>query len=340
MANPPQKRAHKAATDVTVAPLEERSGIEELAIRYWKPAIGVFAVIAVLLMYRSYEQKQAAATNDHSWQELSRYLGFIEQPGTAPDVAGLEKAAIDLEGTLAGPWAAALLAPAYVEIGDYGKADQALQSFRTKYPHHPLVDPALGGDESGASGLADRLKALEDLKSSRPELFDNPPPPSDAPRVRLNTSAGPITVALYPERAPGHVENFLDKVAAGNYSGTKFHRVMDGFMIQGGDPNSIDGDPSTWGQGGGEVTQPQEFSDLGHFPGYLSMAKRPDQVDSSTYQFFLTLGSPHHLDGVHTVFGKVVEGMETVEAIGKGEIVEGTDRPVAPVTIESAEIIG
>lgn len=337
MATPSQERGHKAATDVTVAPLQERSGFEEFVFRYWKVAVGLFVVIAAVVLIQNRQQEQSAAALDQSWAELSPFLGFIESPGTAPDIDGLRGVAERLRGTQAGPWAAAILAPAYVRVGDYDAARTALEQFRAEHPDHPLAQAPV--EDGGAALLAERLDALSAIKTERPEFFDNAAPPEGSPRVRLDTSAGPIELALYEGRAPGHVANFLTKVAEGTYVGTKFHRVMADFMIQGGDPNTVEGEVSTWGLGGGDETQPQEFSDLNHFPGYLSAAKRDGQVESGTHQFFITTGSPHHLDEVHTVFGKVVSGMDVVRQIEQGAIEPGTDRPTAPVSIEAATLL-
>jgi cyclophilin family peptidyl-prolyl cis-trans isomerase len=178
------------------------------------------------------------------------------------------------------------------------------------------------------------------LRQDLPGLFDNPAPAADAPRVRLSTSAGDIVVALYADRAPQHVENFLKRSRDGQYDGTKFHRTIPGFMIQGGDTNSIEGAPETWGTGDAGYTIPQEFSDLVHHRGYLAAAKRGDQVESGGAQFYITVGTPHHLDGVHTVFGKVVEGLDVVDDIATAPIAQGTqDRPAEPVTLTAATVL-
>jgi cyclophilin family peptidyl-prolyl cis-trans isomerase len=150
-------------------------------------------------------------------------------------------------------------------------------------------------------------------------------------------------VQLYPDKAPNHVANFLKLAQAPGtegYSGTKFHRTIPGFMIQAGDPNSRSEDVTSWGQGGLDYTIPPEPSDLSHFAGVLSMAKKPTDFESSGCQFFITTNEAHHLDGVHTVFGAVVEGMDVVQQIASGEIAKDSgDRPANPVTIESVEVL-
>ena len=91
-------------------------------------------------------------------------------------------------------------------------------------------------------------------------------------------------------------------------------------MIQGGDPNTKDVDVDLWGQGGPGYKVDQEKNDLRHFRGYLSAAKMGADTQSSGSQFFITTGTPHHLDGLHVVFGKVLEGMDTVGIIESGPI--------------------
>jgi cyclophilin family peptidyl-prolyl cis-trans isomerase len=144
---------------------------------------------------------------------------------------------------------------------------------------------------------------------------------------------------LYAELAPKHVENFVKLCREGFYNGTKFHRVMRGFMIQGGDPNSREGAPETWGAGGPDYKVAHEESGLAHFAGYLSAAKKTGEKESSGSQFFITTGDAHHLDGQHVVFGKVLDGLDVVGTIESSAVVEGTDRPVNPVSIQTVEIL-
>lgn len=340
MANKPN---HKAATEVTVARLEERNAFEEFIFAHWWKGVLVFVAVAIGVVYVQTREEQIETANDASWTTLAGQLAFIETPGTDAEPEALKAAASDLDGTLAGPWAAALVAPAFADQGELGQALTELGSFASAYPNHALKFVPVEVDGTVANPVSvfrERLHGLEDFKAANPELFSNPPAPAEAPRVELQTSAGPIVIALYSDKSPNHTENFLTKVRAGEYDGTKFHRIIPGFMIQGGDPNSVDGEPSTWGQGGGDVTQPQEFSELAHFRGYLASAKRGGQTESSTYQFYITVGDPHHLNNQHTVFGQVLEGMDVADQIVGGEIEEGTtDRPAMPVTIQKAVVL-
>jgi cyclophilin family peptidyl-prolyl cis-trans isomerase len=149
--------------------------------------------------------------------------------------------------------------------------------------------------------------------------------------AELQTSEGEIHIRFFPGEAPGHVRNFIDLAQKGFYNGTKFHRVIPGFMIQGGDPNTIKGDPSTWGTGGADNNINQEFSEISHRRGIVSMA-RANHPDSASSQFFIVVKDSTFLDRQYTVFGEVTKGMDVVDKIvaaPKG----ANDRPNNPVSI-------
>lgn len=133
----------------------------------------------------------------------------------------------------------------------------------------------------------------------------------DYPQVTMTTSEGEITLELWDDVAPGHAENFLKLVDEGFYDGLKFHRIIPGFMIQGGCPNGT-------GTGGPGWHIKAEFNDREHQPGVLSMARSQDP-DSAGSQFFicLTRENCRHLDGQYTAFGKVTHGMDVVKKIGQ-----------------------
>jgi peptidyl-prolyl cis-trans isomerase B (cyclophilin B) len=126
---------------------------------------------------------------------------------------------------------------------------------------------------------------------------------------------GTITLETYPDVAPKHAHNFDSLVTIGFYDGTAFHRVIPGFMIQGGDPNSKDKPKDQWGFGDPSQTKvPAEFSDLKHERGILSAARSNDP-NSATSQFFIMVDYSRHLDGKYSIFGKVLDGMDVVDAI-------------------------
>ena len=133
-------------------------------------------------------------------------------------------------------------------------------------------------------------------------------------RAVIETKFGEIELKFFPEVAPKHVSNFIKLAKDGFYDGTIFHRVIPGFMIQGGDPNTKTPDRSTYGMGGPGHKVPAEFNNIPHKRGILSMARANDP-DSAGSQFFIVVKDSSFLDGQYTVFGEVVRGMEAVDAI-------------------------
>ncbi|MFM7232601.1 MAG: peptidylprolyl isomerase [bacterium] len=138
------------------------------------------------------------------------------------------------------------------------------------------------------------------------------------PRVVLETAEGNITLRLFAEDAPRTTANFLRLVRTGFYDGLTFHRVVPGFVIQGGDPNSRDTDPFNDGQGGPGWTVPGEVKRR-HVKGALAMARMPDVVnpkrESNGSQFYIALKDLPALDGGYTVFGEVVSGWDTIDRL-------------------------
>ncbi len=150
----------------------------------------------------------------------------------------------------------------------------------------------------------------------------------------LKTNFGEIEIELFAKKVPETVENFVGLAERGYYNGVTFHRVIDDFMIQGGDPTGTgSGGESFWGG-----TFEDEFHpDLKHdSPGILSMANAGPNTNGS--QFFITLVPTPWLDGKHSVFGKVIKGMDVVKKIGKVKTIKPYDKPVNDVVIESVVI--
>lgn len=148
--------------------------------------------------------------------------------------------------------------------------------------------------------------------------------------AQLETSLGTIKIKLFTKEAPATSQNFIDLINKGFYDGIIFHRVIDGFMIQGGDPTGT-------GMGGSGKVIPDEFkTGLSHGkPGMVSMANAGPNTTSS--QFFITLTPQSRLDGGYSIFGEVIEGMDVVSAIGK--VKTGTnDRPIQDVKIIKATL--
>jgi len=133
-------------------------------------------------------------------------------------------------------------------------------------------------------------------------------------RAIIETKFGNMELKFLPDVAPNHVEKFIELVKKGFYNGTTFHRVIPGFMIQGGDPNSKSPDKSKHGTGGPGYNIKAEFSDKPHKRGTLSMARAQDP-DSAGSQFFICVADAAFLNKKYTVFGEVVTGMDVADKI-------------------------
>ena len=155
----------------------------------------------------------------------------------------------------------------------------------------------------------------------------------------LETNLGEIDIAFFPDKAPGHVKNFETLAKKGFYDGTKFHRVIPGFMIQGGDPLSKDNDRSNDGTGGPGYSIKAEFNEISHVRGIVSMARSNDP-DSAGSQFFIVVKDSPFLDHKYTVFGKVIKGMDVADKIVN---LPRDDRdnplPQNPAIIKSVKIV-
>jgi len=130
----------------------------------------------------------------------------------------------------------------------------------------------------------------------------------------IETKFGKIEMEFFADKAPGHVKNFKDLAKTGFYDGTIFHRVIPGFMIQGGDPNTKSDDRATHGMGGPGHSINAEFNDTLHKRGILSMARSQDP-NSAGSQFFIVVKKSSFLDGKYTAFGKVLSGMAVADQI-------------------------
>ena len=136
----------------------------------------------------------------------------------------------------------------------------------------------------------------------------------------LETTKGPVTIAFRPDAAPGHVARIKELVSEGFYNGVVFHRVIEGFMAQTGDPTGT-------GMGGSGKKLKAEFNSVPHKRGTVSMA-RAQNPDSGDSQFFICFADARFLDGQYTVWGEVISGMENVDQIKRGEPVKDPDQIV------------
>jgi cyclophilin family peptidyl-prolyl cis-trans isomerase len=197
---------------------------------------------------------------------------------------------------------------------------------------------------SEAPASADGMPA-ERIEIASVTIRDTPPPEPEpfstdtiaqlaSYRAVLETTAGPITVELFPDRAPEHVRNFLRLAQAGIYDGTLFHRVVRGFVVQAGALNGRA--PLTEKQQKYVHALQPEFSDTKHVKGILSMA-RGDDPASATTSFFIVTGDASSLDGKYTVFGRVVDGMAAVEAIEQAPV--NGETPVGRIELTSVKVV-
>jgi peptidyl-prolyl cis-trans isomerase B (cyclophilin B) len=159
----------------------------------------------------------------------------------------------------------------------------------------------------------------------------------------IKTSEGDMVVEFWTDAAPNTIENFKKLARSGFYNGTIFHRIVKGFMVQGGDPNSKDpAKENRYGEGGPGYKIKAEFNDHPHERGVISMAREPDP-DSAGSQFFICLGPVPRLDHQYTTFGKLIKGDDVVEKIGDTPVTRNSmgenSKPTKRVTIEKIDIV-
>ena len=159
---------------------------------------------------------------------------------------------------------------------------------------------------------------------------------SDEKVAVLETTQGKIVIEFFPEDAPNHVSNFMNLTDSGFYDGVLFHRIIPGFMIQGGDPNTKTDDNSTWGIGGPDYSINAEFNDIKHNRGIVSMA-RSQNPNSAGSQFFIVHQNSNFLDEQYTVFGRIVT-QESFETLDKLASIKTGQRDI-PINTEEAKII-
>ncbi len=162
----------------------------------------------------------------------------------------------------------------------------------------------------------------------------------------LRTASGTIVVDLYKAQAPKTVDNFVSLAQSGFYTNLVWHRIVQGFVIQTGDPTTRNGggNRNTWGQTGSSQTVPLEIDpSLHNNLGYLGMARSPSDVNSGSSQFYINLANNNSLDGNYTVFGKVITGIDAANTIAKTQVYTDQtsplyDQPIDPVYLISVTI--
>lgn len=216
-----------------------------------------------------------------------------------------------------------------------------------------LLIAGCGPKEVNSAGMAvgestPNTMTSESTATSEPEVSASeyiiPYPdrkPKDGDEVGVfETEKGKIVFMFFPDKAPKHVAQMKKLLKNGFYTGTRFHRCMNNFMVQGGDPNSKDlAKSGMWGTGGyvengKEVNIPAEFTDIKHYRGVCSAARSPDP-NSASSQFFLMQANYHSLDGQYSAWGQILSGMDAVDKI----VLTGDPNPQANGAVEPSAAI-
>jgi peptidyl-prolyl cis-trans isomerase B (cyclophilin B) len=167
--------------------------------------------------------------------------------------------------------------------------------------------------------------------------------PSSNEVAVIKTSEGDMVLEFWKDAAPNTIENFKKLARSGFYNGTIFHRIVKGFMVQGGDPNSKDpAKEASYGEGGPGYKIKAEFNDHPHERGVISMAREPNP-DSAGSQFFICLAAVPRLDHHYTTFGKLIKGDDVLEKIGNTPVTRNSmgemSKPTTRVAIEKIDIV-
>lgn len=189
------------------------------------------------------------------------------------------------------------------------------------------------GDQKGGAKEEINIKQTNNMEATVAQVSEE----NITNTVVLKTTKGDITIGLFGKEAPKTVDNFIKLAKDGTYAGTRFHRVIKDFMIQGGDPLSKDDSKADfWGTGGPGYKFEDEINSHKLVRGVLAMANSGPNTNGSQF-FIVTLAETPWLDGKHTAFGKVLSGMEVVDAIENTKTLPG-DRPAEPITIDSVVV--
>lgn len=205
------------------------------------------------------------------------------------------------------------------------------------------VDKGAGGATKGAGQNSTTPLRLPAQRAEDPSLWAKDSVHKLAVmEIAFGGARETVMIELFPNDAPQTVNNFIDKCDSGFYNGLAFHRAIEGFLVQTGDPLTSDESARTkWGTGGEEKTIPAELK-LPHRVGAVAMARRADKVNperrSNGSQFYITLGNYGAIDGKYTVFGQVVSGLETIKRISIMPV-DANDCPVARIEIKSMKVI-
>lgn len=337
---------HKAPTQVTIATIQEKTLFHELVDRYWKLAALVAIVATAAILIPTYRKNRERASLEGLWDDLrsrSDFGGgfFVQVQGGSPE--SLAQFAESHTDSPVSAWAKAVEVGSLIQDEKLDQAEAAATALESGWSGHPLAGTRFYSDAAGnRHTLAAVIRAGKaDMAAWEKEhafLFENPALASDAPRVRFSTSKGAIVFGLYSDRVPQQVEAFLKLCREGAYTGTRFHQVERGNFLQGGDPNTVSGEPETWGQGGSaEGVEGESDPALRHFKGALAAWRAPGAKRSHASQFLITTSNQNQRDGQTVVFGRVLEGERTLEAIESSPVVDG--RPQDAAIVESVEVL-
>lgn len=178
-----------------------------------------------------------------------------------------------------------------------------------------LADTAAQSTETSTTTTATAMNASTETQANAEDVMKRMPKEGEEVAV-LETAQGRIVIMFFADKAPNHVNRFKECIREGIYAGTYFHRVIPGFMIQGGDPNTKNDNRADDGTGGHGDMLKAEFNEIKHVPGILSAARTSDP-NSAQSQFFLMHGTSPHLDRQYTVYGRVLEGLDVIDKIVK-----------------------
>jgi peptidyl-prolyl cis-trans isomerase B (cyclophilin B) len=195
---------------------------------------------------------------------------------------------------------------------------------------------------AGIALVAITARSQDTTPTPSPTMTPSPSPTANEVAV-IKTSEGEMVAEFWPDVAPNTVENFKKLARQGFYDGTAFHRIVKGFMIQGGDPLTKDASKeSRWGTGDPGYKVKAEFNKKSHERGVLSMARSSDP-DSAGSQFFICLANVNRLDGQYTTFGKVIKGDDVLGKLGDTEVTMSAggekSKPTTRVAVESIKIV-
>jgi peptidyl-prolyl cis-trans isomerase B (cyclophilin B) len=295
-------------------PIENYAMTNQNPKTLWRTAI----VLITLLLFHLCVQAQDSVSGGGSYEDLVRNANRLFNNGNLDEARKTAQQAIHLDANRFEAYA--LAAKIAAKQGSAAEAGELIQK-----------SLALAPDEDSKARVRELAATLAVAgprpSTSAPDAAKQPAAKADEPEAAvINTSEGTMVVQFWTDAAPKTIANFKRLARAGFYDGTCFHRVIKGFMIQGGDPLSKDpSKEASWGSGGPGYTIEAEFNDHPHVRGVLSMARTQDP-NSAGCQFFICHGNPRNLDHQYTTFGKLMRGDDVLEKIAT----TGTHRPDRP----------